>query len=178
MDMRVPTFEAPLDALDDFHEAMRRQARALCALADDCEAPGFPTPEQRRAALAIVRCFDAAAFQHHRDEEEDLFPALFNNAPSGELNAVRDLVFRARRDHRRLEAQWAPLARMVAAIARGERTPLVPAHAAEFAATLERHLVLEDMYLLPLARRILDPRMAQHVGRRMARRHEAAMEER
>lgn len=164
------TFDAPIEVLDHFHDAMRRHARALCGIADACEAPGFPSPAERRAALEIVRCFDEAAFQHHRDEEEDLFPALVHVVPSGELNAVRALVFRLRRDHRRLEALWAPLSRMVSAIARGHRVPLVPAHAAEFAVALERHLAYEDAQLLPLARRVMDSRVAQRMGARMARR--------
>jgi hemerythrin-like domain-containing protein len=170
MDTLTASFAAPIDVLDDFHETMRRQARALCALADSCEASQFPTREQRDTALAILRCFDEAALRHHRDEEEDIFPALINVAPAAELNAVRDLVFRLRRDHRRLEAQWQPLSRMVAAIAQGHRTPLVPAHAAEFACTLERHLAVEDSQLMPLARRLVNPRLAEHVGQRMARR--------
>ena len=170
MDTRTAAFAAPIDLLDDFHEIMRRHARALCALADDCEAPHFPTREQRDTAVAILRCFDETALRHHRDEEEDVFPALINVAPAEELNAVRDLLFRLRRDHRRLEAQWTPLSRMVAAIAQGHRTPLAPAHAAEFACTLERHLAVEDAELLPLARRLLNPRMAEHVGLRMFRR--------
>jgi hypothetical protein len=58
----------------------------------------------------------------------------------------------------------------VAAIAQGHRTPLVPAHAAEFACTLERHLGVEDAELLPLARRLLNPRLGEHIGARMAQR--------
>lgn len=170
MDSRSASFAAPIDLLDDFHEIMRRHARALCALADQCEAAHFPAREQRDTALAVLRCFDEAALRHHRDEEEDLFPALVNAAPAEELNAVRDLLFRLRRDHRRLEVQWQPLSRMVAAIAQGQRTALVPAHAAEFACTLERHVAVEDSQLLPLARRLMNPRLAEHVGQRMARR--------
>jgi hemerythrin-like domain-containing protein len=164
------TFHAPLDIIDGFHEAMRRNARALCAIADACEAPGFPSAAERERAREILRCFDEAAFEHHRDEEEDLFPALVHVVPSTELNAVRSLVFRLRRDHRRLEALWAPLSRMVAAIAQGHRVPLVPAHAAEFCVTLERHLDHEDAELLPLARRVMDQRRAQRMAERMARR--------
>lgn len=163
-------FDAPIEVLDHFHDAMRRHARALCGIADACEAPGFPSPAERSAALEIVRCFDEAAFQHHRDEEEDLFPALFHAVQSNELNAVRSLVFRLRRDHRRIEALWAPLSRMASAIARGHRVLLIPAHAAEFAVTLSRHLDYEDAHLLPLARRVMDSRGEQRMGARMARR--------
>jgi hemerythrin-like domain-containing protein len=170
MDTQPSAFDAPIEVLDGFHHTMRRHARVLCRLADDCEAPGFPTAAQRVAALAILHCFDEAAFRHHRDEEEDVFPVLLNLAPAEQLNAVRDLVFRLRRDHRRLEAQWAPLSRMVADIVQGQRAPLVPAHAADFAVTLERHLDQEDTELLPLARRLIHPRVAERVGQRMARR--------
>lgn len=163
-------FTAPLDVIDGFHEAMRRNARALCRIADACEAPGFPCPEERETAREILRCFDEAALQHHRDEEEDLFPALVNVVPSSELNAVRALVFRLRRDHRRLEGLWMPLSRMVAAIAQGHRAPLAPAHAAEFAVTLERHLDHEDVHLLPLARRVMDQRRSQRMAERMEQR--------
>lgn len=168
METHDPSIAAPLEMLEDFHQVMRRHARALCALADCCEAPGFPSHEQRETALAIVRCFDEAAHRHHRDEEEDVFPAMVKAVPSDELNALRDLLFRLRRDHRQLEAQWAPLSRMIAAIAQGHRTPLLPAHAAEFAATLERHLALEDSQLWPLARRLVDKRLTEHVALRMA----------
>ena len=164
----APPCHAPLKEIDAFHEAMREQARILCALADACEAPGFPSAEDRAAAAAVVRCFDHAAFQHHRDEEEDLFPALVGVVPSNELNAVRALTFRLVRDHRRLEALWAPIARMVAGIACGQRALLLPAHAAEFAVTLERHLAYEDLHLLPLARRVVNRRVEQRMSERMA----------
>lgn len=161
----------PLEIIDGCHEAMRRGARALCALAEHPVAPGASHDGPARArALAVLHCFDALAQEHHRDEEDDLFPALFRHAPAAELNAVRALVFRLRAEHRRLESMWTVLREPVAAVVAGYPARVDPTRASAFAHALERHLAFEDAQLLPLASRVLDARLSEHVARRMARR--------
>jgi hypothetical protein len=170
---RAETVEiaSPIEVIDGCHDAMRRAARALCALAAQPVAHGVPYDRAgRETAGAVLACFDSVAREHHRDEEDDLFPALFRHVASAELNAVRALVFRLRAEHRRIEALWATMREPVAAVVAGYPAHVDATRAAAFAHALERHLAFEDAQLLPLASRVLDPRLSDHVARRMARR--------
>ena len=167
--LEPPPLATPLEIIDGCHDAMRRAVRSLCALAERPTQPGTPYDEAgREAARAVLGCFDMLAHEHHRDEEDDLFPALFRHVPSAELNAVRALVFRLRAEHRRLEAMWSTLRGPVAAIVAGYAARIDTTRASAFSHALERHLAFEDAQMLPLASRVLDERLSDHVARRMA----------
>jgi hemerythrin-like domain-containing protein len=170
MDGLLPSpavFDAPLEVIDDSHLRIRRHCATLMRLA---QQPRDRGPDSRAAAAAVVRFFDGECALHHRDENDDLFPALHRFAPSADLNAVDALIARLRADHAKLEALWSDLRpRLLAAMA-GDASQLDAAAAADFASAHERHMALEESTLLPLARRVLDERVIASVARRMARR--------
>ena len=166
-------FDEPSEILDGCHERIRRQCALIVRIAAHLAKHGADA-EAREAAAGVIRYFEGAAANHHRDEEEDLFPLLHYAAPSGELNAVRALLALLRDDHRRLEARWADMHSRLAAIVEG-RPPDLDADVAEgFAEAYERHIALEEAQLLPLARRVLDARATERMGTRMARRRGVA----
>ena len=165
-------FDHPLEILEACHERIRRNCALAVRLAAHLAAHGVDE-EAREAARSIIRYFDTAAAEHHRDEEQDLFPAIFHHVPSGELNAARALLARLREDHARLDAAWAGVRARLAWIVEDDQPELDEATAAGLAAAYERHIAFEEAELLPLARRVLDAQALELLGRRMARRRGA-----
>jgi hemerythrin-like domain-containing protein len=165
-------FDHPIDILDGCHARIRRQNALIEKIAARV-ADGGSDAEAREAARAVVRFFDTAGADHHRDEEEDLFPALVHFVPAAELNATRALLARLRADHATLDAAWREMRGMLMLLVAGGQTPLDAQAARAFAAAYDRHIALEEAELLPLARRVLDPRVVARLGDRMAQRRGA-----
>ena len=178
MDSLFPTpaagFDHPIDILDGCHERILRNCTAIERIAAHVAHKG-PDGEAAVAAAGVVRYFDTAGANHHRDEEDDLFPALQQYAPSAELNAVFDLIFRLKSDHRRLDTLWAEMRQRLSALAEGRDGGLGVPEAAAFKAAYQGHIALEEAELLPLARRVLDESLLRALGGRMARRRGVRM---
>jgi len=166
-------FDHPIDILDGCHERILRNCRTIERLAAHLAEHG-PDAEAREAATGVMRYFDTAGAAHHRDEEEDLFPALQHHVPSKELNALFALVFKLRSDHPKLDALWEDMRERLAAIAQGRDGGLTLQVAAQFWAAFRHHIAMEDAELLPLARRVLDDRLLRALGGSMARRRGVA----
>ena len=178
MDILFPSpaasFDHPFEMLDGCHERIRRQCATIAAIATHVIDHGVDD-EARGAARGVVRFFETAGANHHRDEENDLFPALLQHVPGAELNAALSIVTRLRHDHRRLDALWVDMRARLARVAEGEAAEL-PLEVVEcFAAAYERHIALEETHLLPMARRVLDDRLVGLLGARMARRRGVAV---
>ena len=165
-------FDHPIDILDGCHQRIRRHCALIGRLAEHLAARGADD-EARVTAGLIVRFFETAGANHHRDEEDDLFPALERVAPSLELNAVRDLLHRLRKDHRKLDGLWLQMRARLGEVVAGDPARIDPKAAAAFALAYYRHIALEEAELLPLARRLLDANLVARLGNRMARRRGA-----
>src|SRR5687768_6436017 len=114
-------FDHPIDILDGCHERIRERCELIRRIALHLAEAGTDL-QAREACASVVRFFETAAAAHHRDEEEDLFPALYHFAP--DLNAARDLMYRLRADHSRLEALWTDMRARLEAVGRGDATRL------------------------------------------------------
>jgi hemerythrin-like domain-containing protein len=173
MDSLFPTpaagFDHPIEILDGCHERILRNCALIERIAAHLASKG-PDAEAARAAATVVRYFDTAGANHHRDEEEDLFPALQQHVPSAELNAAFDLIYRLKSDHKRLDALWADMRSRLASVEQGRDGGLTPTIAATFRHVYESHIALETAELLPLARRVLGEPVLGALGERMARR--------
>lgn len=165
-------FDHPLEILDGCHFHIRRQCAVIGKLAAHLAAGGAEA-EAGEAARSVVRFFDTAGADHHRDEEQDLFPTLEHFVPAPELNATRALLARLRADHAKLDAAWREMREVLMRIAAGGESGLDASAARAFAEAYDRHIALEESELLPLARRVLDPRLTAALGSRMARRRGA-----
>lgn len=163
------SFDHPIEILDACHQKILRNCDLVERIAAHVAEKG-PDEEARTAAAGVIRYFDTAGANHHRDEEQDLFPALQQYAPSSELNAVFALIFKLRTDHRKLDALWSDMRTRLARIVDGRDGDLPPAVAAHFHAAYLHHISLEEAELLPLARRVLEPRIVAALGGRMAAR--------
>lgn len=162
-------FDRPLDILEACHGRIRRQCALLHKLAAHVRFKGVDG-EARHVAEFLLRFFETSAGNHHRDEEDDLFPALEHYAPSLELNAVRALLFRLREDHTRMEQSWTGMRSRLLAMSEGRDGRLTEDLAKRFESAHERHIAFEEAELLPLARRVLPPPALAHLGQSMARR--------
>jgi hemerythrin-like domain-containing protein len=162
-------FDHPLDILDGCHGRIRRQCKLLRKLAAHVRFKGTDG-EAKDVAAFLLRFFHTSAANHHRDEEDDLFPALEHFAPSLELNAVRALLFRLRADHEKLDKRWADMRPRLAAMADGREGGLTEELAERFEDTYLRHIEFEERELLPLARRVLPADAVSRLGKSMSRR--------
>ena len=162
-------FDHPIEVLDHCHARIRRNCRLIERIAERVRATG-PDAESREAAQSVVRFFDTAGSAHHRDEDEDLFPALLQRVPPAELEDTRGLIAALRADHWRLDAAWREMRHTLQLLAAGvDRGPEL-GEAQALTALYERHIAIEEAQLLPLARRVIGPALAERLGVRMAAR--------
>ena len=152
-------FDDPLEVLDACHDRVRRFSDLAIRIAERARANGIDD-DVRSAARSVMKYFDEAGPNHHRDEEDDLFPILREHDA--------ELVTQLCAEHRRLEALWRQVR------ARLEDFTLDPALAEEFAAAYRAHIAVEETRLLPLARRVLDPAAVARLGASMAARRGVA----
>ncbi|HET9652013.1 MAG TPA: hemerythrin domain-containing protein [Usitatibacter sp.] len=167
-------FDHPLEILDGCHQRVLRFSGLAVRIACQVEASGVDA-EVREAARSVIRYFDDAGAKHHRDEEDDLFPALERCAGGTNRPAMQALVDRLLDEHRELERLWGAMREQLQAVidGRGERIdgPLADA----FAHAYRRHIELEERELLPLAQRVLDAKAIHALGASMAQRRGVAV---
>lgn len=148
-------FDDPLEVLDACHDRVRRFTGLAVRIAERLQAGGADD-EAREAARSVMRYFDEAGPNHHRDEQEDLLPILMAHAP--------DVAARVHADHRALEMLWAEVRQKL------ESSSLDVPLAQAFAHAYRAHIAFEESALLPLARRVLDEAALEKLGRSMAAR--------
>ena len=71
----APAFDEPIEMLAACHERIEAQLCTLEKLIPHVSAKGADTAA-REAATQVMRYFDTAGANHHRDEDEDVFPLL------------------------------------------------------------------------------------------------------
>ena len=162
------SFAQPFEMLEACHERVHRMLDLLARLREHLRTHGADTQAQQ-AARDVMRYFDQAAPQHHRDEELHVFPPLLAQA-APEVQAV---VRRLQQDHLAMESGWQEARRVLAGIADGQLPQLAPqdeAALAAFAALHESHIRAEEDIAYPHARELLDESARTAMGAEMARR--------
>src|SRR6266545_5021972 len=96
------TFEQPFEMLTACHERVDRMLKLLQRLREHMASNGADA-DARKAAQDVMRYFDQAAPQHHRDEELHVFPPLM---AEGDPETTA-LVSRLQQDHLQMESRWA-----------------------------------------------------------------------
>lgn len=159
-------FDTPLALLAECHRRVERQCATLRRLVPHLAAQGSDTAAAE-AASAVLRYFDLAAPKHHADEEEDLFPALFEAVAGSDAVCLRGITDRLRDEHRVLEAQWQALRAVLEPVA-ARRPALLDAAAVEaFTGLYAAHIALEEGELLPMAQRLLSDDATARIGQAM-----------
>jgi hemerythrin-like domain-containing protein len=154
------------------HGRIEEQLQTLERLARQAPARA-PDSAAGSAARAILRYFDTSGAQHHRDEDEDLFPLLRARAAALGRVEVAAGIDELEREHATLDAQWRRLRATLSAIAELREARVDAGEAERFAWLYRRHMDREALLVLPFAREALGAGERVELGARMAARRGA-----
>ncbi|MFV0679190.1 hemerythrin domain-containing protein [Ottowia sp.] len=152
--------QQPLNQFSNCHEGILRHLDGFG------ELPALLAPVQRARAIAedMVRFFRQAVFEHHAEEERELFPAVLKSAqPGDEKTRVQQLIDQLTREHRDVEKQWALLEPALKKLAKGQPAELDGAAIGKLVAQYQAHARFEEAEFLPLSHDILD-RNSNHMA--------------
>jgi hemerythrin-like domain-containing protein len=159
----------PFEMLHACHERVHRMLALLNRLREHVRTNGADE-QARQAARDVMRYFDQAAPEHHRDEELHVFPPLLEQ---GDPTTVA-VVARLQQDHLQMESRWNGARAVLDAVASGEVQVLGQQQDAAleaFAGLYGEHIEAEERIAYPAARALLPAeRMAAMRGDMMARR--------
>ncbi len=144
--------DAPLTNFAHCHEGILKRLNAL----DELPALLEPAARARQIAEQSLEFFREAIFEHHLEEERELFPAVLASAqPGEELEKVKAMVKRLTEEHRMVEALWKRLEKGLKPVAKGHSTDLdvTEVHRLEEEYTAQARF--EEAEFLPLSEIIL-----------------------
>jgi hemerythrin-like domain-containing protein len=122
------------------------------------ELPALLEPAQRAREIAerAVDFFREAIFEHHLDEERELFPAVLADAHKGdERDRVQVMVRRLTDEHRELEKLWKSLESGLKKVSRGQASDVSAAEIQRLVTQYRAHAMFEEQEFLPLSQAIL-----------------------
>ena len=166
------SFEQPFEMLEACHERVARMLALLQRLREHLPGHGADA-NARQAARDVMRYFDQAAPQHHRDEELHVFPPLLAQGDPATL----ELVQRLQQDHVQMESRWGNARAVLDAVATGALQSLSPADEAAldaFAGLYDDHIRAEEDLAYPAAATLLDATALAAMGQEMMRRRGVA----
>ncbi len=155
-----PASETPVGDFAKCH------AGILAHLEEFSRLPGLldPAAQARRIAESMLSFFKNAVFEHHREEEIELFPAVLASTSEGEEHVtVKDMVDRLVREHRQIEAAWTHLEPALRAVAKGRDAALDGSAVTALIDAYAAHARFEEERFLPLSQTILG-RNANHMA--------------
>lgn len=160
-------FEEPFGMLEACHERIQRTLALLHRLRLHLRVHGADE-QARQAAADVIRYFDRAAPEHHRDEELHVFPPLL---ASGDATVIA-LVNRLADEHREMETRWAVARRVLEAVAGGVRAlkPEDEAALDSFEGLYAAHLCAEEEQAYPAAQTAIDAAARAAMSQDMMRR--------
>lgn len=161
----APDFNTPLDMLHACHDRIMDQCTTLQKLIQHLPMHGCDDQAQQ-AAQKILHYFDTAGQHHHQDEEMDLFP-LLRAAQNPDADKLMDQLLE---EHQTMDAMWVNLRVQLLAIAEGKTADLDRKLVADFSLAYGRHVMFENMKLLPLAAKLLDENQLKDMGKSMSAR--------
>ncbi|MCP5266222.1 MAG: hemerythrin domain-containing protein [Burkholderiaceae bacterium] len=145
----------PLQDFSTAHAGILQHIGQLEALPAKLAA-GAPDKPLQREIAALVAFFNDEMYEHHEQEERELFFELARAAEAGdELEMVRSVCARLVREHRQVERAWAGIEAGLKRLARGKDADLDPAAIKKFAADYGSHARFEETMVLPLSAKIL-----------------------
>ena len=154
---------SPDAPIQDFSQCHIGIVKKLDLLA---ELPGLLAPAARAREIAgiAVDFFREAIFEHHLDEERDLFPAVLLHAEKGnESDTVKAIIKRLTDEHRELEEVWKRLESDLKKVAKGQASDVNVADIQRLVVQYSAHAQYEETEFLPLSQTILG-RNANHMA--------------
>lgn len=151
----------PLDNFSNCHEGIISHLNKFEQITNFVEA----ATSARKIAEDTIAFFRAAVFDHHAEEERDLFPAVLASAmPGEEQSIVQMMVDGLTAEHREIESQWVRMEPKLLRLAKGHLIEIDGAAVQKLVAQYTAHASMEEREFLPLAEKILgrtDPEMAK-----------------
>ena len=151
----TPSDDAPENAVGTFSHAHVGIVMQLDRLAT---LPALLAPARmaQETARRTVDFFRVAVFEHHQEEEEELFPAVLESAQPGEEHTLATtLVESLTVEHRLIESLWRQLEPELKTIARGHGFHLNAPLLEDLVSRYQAHARSEENQFLPLAEKIL-----------------------
>jgi hypothetical protein len=130
----------------------------LSHLDDFAQLPALMEPANRARIIAeeTLGFFRQAVFEHHSEEERELFPAVLASAVKGEeRDRVSVMVNQLTAEHRTIEAAWTVLEPPLKKVAKGQASDLNLAGVEHLVRQYRAHAAFEEAQFLPLAHSIL-----------------------
>ena len=162
MTSSAPTTDknAPLQDFSQCHAGILGKLDMLSQLPALLE----PATRARIIAASALEFFREAIFEHHLDEERELFPAVLASAEKGaEAERVQALARRLTDEHRELEAAWKRLEPGLKRVAKGQSSELDVTDIEDLIRHYRAHAEFEEVEYLPLSQAILG-RNASHLA--------------
>jgi hypothetical protein len=151
---------SPIEDFSQCHAGILGHLQALGTLPALLE----PAARARQIAADTVGFFRDAVFEHHAEEEKELFPAVLASAAQGaERDKVQAIVAELAAEHRQIEAAWSKLEPKLKAVAKGHESDVDPADIQALVVTYQAHARYEEEVFLPLSQAILG-RNANHLA--------------
>jgi len=143
---------APISDFKNCHSGIFRKLEALTELAE--LLPKFQ--RARQLSEQSVEFFREAIFEHHLDEERELFPAVLAETREGEERPrVRQIIDRLTEEHRTLEKLWKSLEGDLKRVAKGKESDVDLEAIAQLTSRYRAHAEFEETAFLPLSEEIL-----------------------
>jgi hemerythrin-like domain-containing protein len=152
VDQRSVDHDAPLNTFSQCHAGILSQLDALAGLPALMDAAA----QARSVAASTLAMFHQGIFEHHAEEEAELFPAVLRSAhPGAELERVQGLVERLTSEHRTVESLWKRVEPAINAAAKGKAAAVDADVVAELVHSYGNHARFEEEQFLPLSDIIL-----------------------
>lgn len=152
--------DKPISNFNNCHVGIVKRLKAL----DELPALLEPAARARQIAEESLEFFREAIFEHHLEEERELFPAVMASARLGEeLDKVKAMAKRLTDEHRAIEALWKQLEKGLKPVAKGQSTHLDVNELHRLVADYQTHAAYEEAEFLPLAEQILS-RNSNHMA--------------
>lgn len=146
------TLEAPINDFRQCHQGIFKKLDSLSALIDLLPS----VQKARQIAEQSVEFFREAIFEHHLDEERELFPAVVAGAKDDEERGrVRQIVDRLTEEHRELERLWKSLESDLKRVSKGKEADVDLDAIAALTVRYKAHAEYEETVFLPLSETIL-----------------------
>ncbi|GAA6141074.1 hemerythrin domain-containing protein [Hydrogenophaga sp. 5NK40-0174] len=144
--------QAPLNNFSNCHAGITKRLRSL----DELPALLEPAARARQIAEESLEFFREAIFEHHLEEERELFPAVMAAAEAGEeREKVKAMAKRLTEEHRSIETLWKSLEKGLKQVSKGHSTTLDVSDVHRLVQHYTDHANYEETEFLPLAEQIL-----------------------
>ncbi len=165
-----PGFERPLSLLRSCHQKIMHFSSSLYKLTQMLPESGW-TPSLESSADQIRHYFNVAGPEHHKDEEEHLFPAIIALDPQCKKAQTRELIQLINtmiKEHVESDVLWEQLDTLL--LERTDDYTTLKQLAGQFAQDMQQHAEIENEQIFPFAEEHISKQQFRLMGQDIAQR--------